>query len=368
MGCRPAPAYGSSVTPRADVSKSAFVTVHPAFLDLLSQAAMVAKSGTTVLITGESGTGKEVLARYIHAHSAQADRPCVAVNCAALPHDVIDNELFGHEREAFTGAHSKKAGCFEMANGGTLFLDEIAEMAPQVQAKLLRAVETKRFRRLGGAEEIEVDVRIISATNRDIKDALKSGHLREDVYYRLGVVELYLPPLRDRVSDIPLLLDHFARTLDGRSGRPAKTFAPETLEILTAYPWPGNVRELRNVVEALLITCPHDIVAPKCLPERLHRDHAFRTAISIPAGSTIHAAERLMIDYTLKSTGGNKSRAAQILGVSRKYLYDRLREYGDDSAGHPEEVTDNVRHDTSAPEQATAPPQGRAALKSSDIR
>lgn len=329
MGCRPSPTHGSSVSTRADASTSAFVTVHPDFLELLEQAKLVAKSQAAVLITGESGTGKEVMARFIHAHSPQVDQACIAVNCAALPHDVIDNELFGHEREAFTGAHSTKSGCFELAHRGTLFLDEIAEMAPQVQAKLLRAIETKRFRRLGGNEEIEVDVRIISATNRNIGDALKSGRLREDVYYRLGVVELYIPPLRERASDIPVLLEHFSCALNGNAERTPKTFAPETLEILVAYPWPGNVRELRNVVEALLITCPHDTVMPKCLPERLLRDHAIRTAISIPVGSTIHAAERLMIDYTLKSTGGNKSRAAHILGVSRKYLYDRLREYGE---------------------------------------
>ncbi len=302
--------------------------MHPPILDLLSQAVRVAQSQVAVLITGESGTGKDVLAKYIHGQSAQAENPCIEVNCAALPQDVIDNELFGHEREAFTGAYSKKIGCFELAHRGTLFLDEIAEMSPNVQAKLLRALETKRFRRLGGNEEVEVDVRIISATNRDVKEALASGLLREDVYYRLAVVELYLPPLRERPCDIPLLLDHFLRTLNGAVKDHSKVFSSDTLEILTEYPWPGNVRELRNLVEALLITCPHSEIMPECLPERLLRDQAIRKAITIPVGSTILSAERLMIEYTLKANGGNKAKAARILGVSRKYLYDRLREMG----------------------------------------
>jgi len=326
MGLPPSQSASSDDEADPNIQKSQFVTHHPAILELLSQAAMVAKSQAAVLITGESGTGKDVLARFIHAHSAQAPHPFIAVNCAALPHDVIDNELFGHEREAFTGANSKKAGCFELAHRGTLFLDEIAEMAPQVQAKLLRATETKRFRRLGGHEEVEVEVRIISATNRNVAEALSSGHLRGDVYYRLGVVELHLPPLRERPTDIPLLLDHFVRTLDGAPEHATKTFSPDALDILTEYPWPGNVRELRNLVEALLITCPHETVKPCCLPERLQRDHAIRKAVTIPIGTTIQHAERLMIDYTLRATGGNKSRAAQILGVSRKYLYDRLRD------------------------------------------
>ena len=290
------------------------------------RATLVAPSQAAILITGESGTGKDVIARFIHEHSGKSEHPFVAVNCAALPHDVIDNELFGHEREAFTGAQSQKAGCFELAHRGTLFLDEIAEMPPGVQAKLLRALETKRFRRLGGNAEIEVDVRIIAATNRNITEALDSGQLREDVYYRLGVVELHLPPLRERQGDIPLLLNHFMTLLCEKAGKSPKTFCDDSIEILSEYPWPGNIRELRNTVEAVVITCPHEIVTPKCLPERIAREHALSKALTIPVGSTIQSAELLMIEYTLQATGGNKSKAAQILGVSRKYLYDRLRQ------------------------------------------
>ena len=315
------------ISSREGFQKAVYITNHPALQSTMVRATLVAPSQAAILLTGESGTGKDVIARYIHQHSGKIGHPFVAVNCAALPHDVIDNELFGHEREAFTGAQSKKAGCFELAHRGTLFLDEIAEMPPGVQAKLLRALETKRFRRLGGNEEIEVDVRIIAATNRNVPEALASGQLREDVYYRLGVVEIHLPPLRERQSDIPLLLNHFMALLSDKAGKSPKTFCDDSIEILTEYHWPGNVRELRNIVEAIVITCPHDTVTPKCLPERIAREHALSKAITIPVGSTIQAAEQLMIEYTLQATGGNKSKAAQILGVSRKYLYERLRQY-----------------------------------------
>lgn len=303
-----------------------FVSNHPLLQQLLKRAAMVARSNAPVLITGESGTGKEVMARFIHGQSGSSS--FVAVNCAALPRDVIDNELFGHEKEAFTGAVSKKSGCFELANNGTLFLDEIAEMQPGVQAKLLRAVETKRFRRLGGQEEVEVEVRILSATNRNIPDAIASGALREDVYYRLGVVEIVMPPLRERSTDVPLLLRHFAALLCQRYNKPPLVFTDETMEMLTAYRWPGNVRELRNIVESLVIVSDGSPVEPHLLPERIAREHAIRTAITVPVGSSIEEVEWMLIDHTLKATGGNKSRAAQILGVSRKYLYDKLRARG----------------------------------------
>ena len=293
---------------------------------MLDRADLIAPTMAPILITGESGTGKDVLARYIHERSGRPGAPMVAVNCAALPHEVIDNELFGHEREAFTGANSRKAGCFEMAHKGTLFLDEIGEMPPGVQAKLLRALESKRFRRLGGTEEIEVDVRILSATNKDIGQALASGQLREDVYYRLRVADIHLPPLRSRPGDIPLLLDHFLDTFAGSMGRERQTFHDDAMEILLEYRWPGNIRELRNVVEAAVITCPVPVIRPPYLPERMTRAHTIEKAITIPAGCTILDAERLMIEYTLAVTRGNKSKTALILGVSRKYLYERLSE------------------------------------------
>jgi DNA-binding NtrC family response regulator len=303
-----------------------YITSDIEVLALLDRAAMIAPTMAPILITGESGTGKDVLARYIHDRSGRTGAPMVAVNCAALPHEVIDNELFGHEREAFTGANSRKAGCFEMAHRGTLFLDEIGEMPPGVQAKLLRALETKRFRRLGGTEEIEVDVRILSATNRDIGQALASGQLREDVYYRLRVADIHLPPLRSRPGDIPLLLDHFLGTFAASMGRERQLFHDDAMEILLEYRWPGNIRELRNVVEAAVITCPGNVICPQHLPERMTRAHTIEKAITIPAGCTILDAEHLMIEYTLAVTRGNKSKTAQILGVSRKYLYERLSE------------------------------------------
>ena len=305
---------------------TSYITCDTEVLALLQRADLIAPTMAPILITGESGTGKDVLARYIHDRSGKPGAPMVAVNCASLPTEVIDNELFGHEREAFTGANSRRAGCFEMAHRGTLFLDEIGEMPPGVQAKLLRALETKRFRRLGGTEEIEVDVRILSATNRDIGQALASGHLREDVYYRLRVADLHLPPLRNRPGDIPLLLDHFLSAFADSMGRDRQTFHDDAMEILLEYRWPGNIRELRNVVEAAVITCPGPVIHPSHLPERMARAHAIEKAITIPAGCSILEAERLMIEYTLGVTGGNKSKAAQILGVSRKYLYERLNE------------------------------------------
>lgn len=311
--------------PRTAAHSTTYVTRDPTVQALLQRAELVAMSQAPVLITGESGTGKDVVARYIHEKSGKSAHPLIAVNCAALPQDVIDNELFGHEREAFTGAHSKKAGCFELAHLGTLFLDEIAEMPPAVQAKLLRALETKRFRRLGGSDEVEVDVRIVAATNRDIAQALSSGQLREDVYYRLRVVDLHLPPLRERPGDIELLLDHFTALFCRKAEKPLKEFDDESLEILNAYAWPGNVRELRNMVEGIVITCPHRTITPRNLPERMNRAHVLSNAITIPVGSTIQEVEQMMIEYTLQSTGGNKSKTAQILGVSRKYLYERLR-------------------------------------------
>ncbi len=313
----------------APSTRTTYITSDREVLALLERADLIAPTMAPILITGESGTGKDVLARYIHERSGRPEAPMVAVNCAALPHEVIDNELFGHEREAFTGANSRKAGCFEMAHRGTLFLDEIGEMPPGVQAKLLRALETKRFRRLGGTEEIEVDVRILSATNRDVGQALASGQLREDVYYRLRVADIHLPPLRDRPGDIPLLLEYFLDMFARTMGRERHAFHDDAMEILLEYRWPGNIRELRNVVEAAVITCPGAAIHPSHLPERITRAHSIEKAISIPAGCSILDAERLMIEYTLNVTRGNKSKAALILGVSRKYLYERLSEMKD---------------------------------------
>jgi len=318
--------------------KDLFVSNHPRVRSVLANLDLIAHSDASVLITGESGTGKEIIARHIHQKSNRRDKPWVAINCAALPRDVIENELFGHEKEAYTGAFSKRHGCFELANGGTLFLDEVAEMHPQVQAKLLRAIELKTFRRIGGSEETAVDVRIIAATNRNIPDALKSGDLREDLYYRLGVIEVSLPPLRERQSDIPLLAGYFVCQLCEKYGERCKLLSPEAVEALAGYSWPGNVRELRNAMESLVLVCPDQNIGVQYLPARISGSPAPEPpSLSVPVGVTLREAERIVIENTLASLDQNKSEAARVLGVSRKYLYAKLKEYERCTvAGRPE--------------------------------
>jgi DNA-binding NtrC family response regulator len=315
---------GGSTTPSYADSETSLVGQSPAICGIRSAINLVAKSQTPVLITGESGTGKEVIARLIHLQSNRMDKPLVAVNCAALPRDVIENELFGHERGAFTGALIKKAGCFELADKGTLFFDEIAEMSSETQAKLLRAIELQRFRRLGGKEEVNVDVRTIAATNRNVSGALKSREFREDLYYRLSVIEIYIPPLRERKEDIPLLVEHFLSFFSEKYGKPRQEFSDECLEMLIAYEWPGNVRELKNVVERSVVICQNEVIGPESLPERLSPQQPVRSHITIPVGSSTHEAERLLILQTLASVGNNKSKAARILGLSRKTLHNKL--------------------------------------------
>ena len=296
-----------------------------AMCEIRSAVSLIAKSQTTVLITGESGTGKEVVARLLHHQSPRSGAPYVTINCAAIPKDVIENELFGHEKGAFTGALLKKPGCFELADGGTLLFDEIAEMGIDTQAKLLRAIETRSFRRLGGRAEIGVDVRMIAATNKDIEVALKAGELREDLYYRLSVIELHLPPVRERREDIPLLAEHFLGLFNARYGKPGGRFSTEALEVMKGYDWPGNVREIRNVVERAVVICPGPEIGAGYLPERISaRSVSRRHSVSIPIGSSTQEAEKILISETLASAGNNKAKAARILGVSRKTLHNKL--------------------------------------------
>ena len=315
------------------VEEPALVSKSLAIAEILHTIDLVAPSSASVLFTGESGTGKEIVAMLIHLRSGKPLSPFVAINCAALPKDVIDNELFGHEREAFTGAVSRRPGCFERANGGSLFLDEITEMHPQVQAKLLRALESKTIRRLGGHEDIQADVRVIAATNRDVAESLASGALRADLYYRLSVVEIHLPPLRDRICDVPLLAEHFMRLFCEKHRHPLKHFSPESLQLLDAYEWPGNVRELRNMIETVVLLCPEETVEPKFLPLKVsHAAPGERIvqaidAITVPFGTSLAESERLLILHTLALSGNNKSQAARILGLSRKAMYDKLRQY-----------------------------------------
>ncbi|MBI5021933.1 MAG: sigma-54-dependent Fis family transcriptional regulator [Ignavibacteriales bacterium] len=298
-----------------------------AISEIRSAIRLVAKSETTVLISGESGTGKEVVANLIHRHSKRAEKQFHALNCATLPKDVIENELFGHEKGAFTGALQKKAGCFEMANGGTLLLDEIAEMSLETQAKLLRVIETQKFRRLGGKEEINVDVRMVAATNKNISEAIKSKELREDLYYRLSVIEIYIPPLRERKEDVPLLVDYFLKIFAAKYDKPTQRFSEDAIELMMLYHWPGNIRELRNIVERAIVICNHQIINTHYLPQRLLLQPTLQTSISIPIGCTAHEAERILFLQTLVSTGNNKAKAAKILGISRKTLHNKLSSY-----------------------------------------
>jgi DNA-binding NtrC family response regulator len=296
----------------------------------------VADTTANVLITGESGTGKELVARAIHKKSSRVNKPFLALNCSAFPRDILENELFGHERGAFTGALNEKPGCFEMANNGTLFLDEIGEMPADTQAKLLRVLEEKRFRRLGGTKEITVDVRVIAATNRKIKEAIAEGRLREDLYYRLNVMEISLPPLRERMSDVQSLLFEFLKIYNQRNNKTIKDFDPQAIEKLMAYSWPGNIRELKNSVERAVILCNEEYIQVKHLPTPIvQREPQTGKPESIGLGKPLHEIERDIIFRTLELTNNNKTKAAEMLGISLKTMHNKLNKYyANDAADH----------------------------------
>jgi DNA-binding NtrC family response regulator len=290
----------------------------------------VAPSSASVLITGESGTGKEMVARAIHEQSPRRAAEFVAINCSAIPETLMESELFGHERGAFTGASARRHGCFEQADGGTLLLDEIAEMPPLLQAKLLRVLEERTVRRLGGAHEIAVDVRVLAATNRDPHDAVRDGAFREDLLYRLNVITIELPPLRRRKEDLPLLADNLITSLAARHGRPARRLSPAALDVLRAHHFPGNVRELRNVIERAVIICSGDTVerhhiAPYPLDQRARVRS--EDTLTLPIGTPLEEVERRMILRTLQKTDNNKTRAAELLQISLKTLHNKLRLY-----------------------------------------
>ena len=289
----------------------------------------VAGSAVSVLISGESGTGKEVVANTIHDLSPRSTRPFVAINCSAIPETLMESELFGHERGAFTGAINRREGCFELANTGTLFLDEIAEMPAMLQAKLLRVLEERRLRRVGGSREIAVDVRVLAATNKDPQEAVRRGELREDLLYRLNVIHIKLPPLRDRREDIPLLAQHLVDELGQRHSRQVRLIAPEVLELFSRYPWPGNVRELRNVIEHAIVVCEGQKIERSHLPTHLEVGSPITPdeTISFPVGVTLEQAERELILRTLIKTNNNKTRAAELLQISLKTLHNKLKAY-----------------------------------------
>ena len=277
----------------------------------------VAPSSASVLIFGESGTGKELVARAIHAKSERSKGPFFALNCAALPKDILENELFGHEKGAFTGSTNEKPGAFEMADGGTIFLDEVAEMPPDIQVKLLRAIESRTIRRLGGKKEIEVDIRILAATNRDLQKALADNDLREDLYYRLAVVELFLPPLRERIGDIKLLANEFLARFAEQNGKPMTGFDEAAWEWILSHTWPGNVRELKNAVErAVIMTRGDKIKAADIMPRHLRRGQDANAPITVPPGATLADTRRQLVLRAFASTNGDYARTATIVGMS----------------------------------------------------
>jgi DNA-binding NtrC family response regulator len=294
----------------------------------------IAPSNVSVLITGECGTGKEVVARPLHDLSPRKSRPFVAVNCAAIPETLIESEIFGHEKGAFTGAMERRAGCFELANGGTLLLDEIGEMPSGTQAKLLRVLEERKLRRLGARTEQDVDVRVLAATNRDPAQAVAQGHLRADLYYRLNVFNIAMPPLREYLEDLPAMAEAMLEQMNQKHGRHVSGLAPSMLERLMAYDWPGNGRELRNTIERAVILCadgapldaghlPTSFGKPLLpVPQALDA-----SLVHVRVGSTVDEVERLLILRTLEATGQNKTRAAEILGVSLKTMHNKLKEY-----------------------------------------
>lgn len=294
--------------------------------ELLEMISYVAATEATVLITGESGTGKELVAAELHTNSDRRDGPFVKVNCAALADTLLESELFGHEKGAFTGADRRREGKFVQANGGTLFLDEIGETTQAMQVKMLRVLQEHELQRVGGEETLKVDVRILAATNRDLAVEVQAGNFREDLYYRLNVVMLAVPPLRERREDIPLLVAHFVRKFAEKNRRTVETVTPRCMELLVQYDWPGNVRELENAIERGVILMRGDQLSEKSLPLTIQKQEGGRRG-AIAAPASLQEAERLLILQTLEETGGNKSEAARRLGITRKTLQNKLQRY-----------------------------------------
>jgi len=306
----------------------------PAMVEVYKLVARVAHLDTTVLVQGETGTGNELVARAIHYASARAEGPFVVVDCTVLPEALFESELFGHERGAFTGAVSARRGLFETAAGGTCFLDEIGELSAPLQAKLLRALQEQTIRRVGGNDRIPVSVRILAATNRDLKQRVAERSFREDLYYRLNVVTLNLPPLRERPEDIPLLVQHFLGKYTRASGRPIKGLARETLACLASYHWPGNVRELENAIERAVTLTPSELIMPEDLPAQSRAEATAPLVVPGPR-MTLEEVKRWYVSTVLGEVGGNKAKAAEILGVDRGTLYRILRRQA--GAGEAEE-------------------------------
>jgi Nif-specific regulatory protein len=301
-----------------------------AMMSVLEQALQVAPTKTTVLIRGESGTGKELIAELIHRNSTRANSPFIKINCAALPEGLIEAELFGHERGAFTGAHARRKGRFEMANSGTIFLDEIGEISPATQTKLLRVLQEREFERVGGTETMRVEVRLIAATNKNLERAIAEGTFREDLYYRLNVFTIFVPPLRERKPDILLLADHFVEKYAREHNKTVKRISTPAIDMLMSYHWPGNVRELENCIERAVVVCDDAVIHGHHLPPTLQTAEGSGTIPTTSLISAVAALEREMIVDALKTTRGNQSRTARLLQVSERIINYKVKKYGID--------------------------------------
>ncbi len=299
--------------------------------EIFETLSLVAPTDATVLILGESGTGKELVANSIHQNSKRASQPFIKVSCAALPEPLLESELFGHEKGAFTGAIARREGRFQLAHRGTLFLDEVGEMSPTTQTKLLRVLQEKEFEPLGSPRTLKVDVRVIAATNKNLEREVKEGRFREDLFYRLNVVPVSLPPLRERKEDIPALAAHFFALYRDKNKKELRELSGKTLDLLTRYDWPGNIRELENCIERAVIMAKGEVIAPADLPpgiQAMSSGDKELAELALPSGVSLQEVEKALILKTLEDTGGNRTRAAEILGINRRTLQIKLKEYG----------------------------------------
>jgi DNA-binding NtrC family response regulator len=324
------PQVGLNLLLRSEVEKTTFESMvgrSTAMQQFYRQIRQAAATDIPVLLSGETGTGKELAAKAIHELSARSDGPCVPVHIGSLPSDLVASELFGHEPGTFTGAVNRRRGCFEEADGGTVFLDEIATIDEKMQVSLLRLLETSQFCRIGGHETLSVDARVIAASNADLLEEIRRGRFREDLFYRLDVLHIHLPPLRERHGDIHLLVDHFIKEACDNFQQTIRGMSSDFISCLEAYPWPGNVRELKNVIHRAVITCPGDILETGQLSKRLKHYRDEDMTMTVRVGMTIEAVEKELIIQTLEHAQRNRTRASQILGISRRALYNKIQRY-----------------------------------------
>jgi transcriptional regulator with GAF, ATPase, and Fis domain len=319
---------------KVDFDRAGIAGVSKGLMKVLDTVRKVSKSDSSVLITGESGTGKELIARAIHKNSSRQDGPMVVINCGAIPGELLESELFGHEKGAFTGAYRSRIGRFEIADQGTIFLDEIGDMSPELQVKLLRAIQERQFERVGGTATIQVDIRVISATNKDLPRAIEDGLFREDLYYRLNVIPIHILPLRERKEDILSLADHFQNNLAKRvNGYQIKTFCESAKQALLHYDWPGNIRELENLIERLSVLVENQIIEPHDLPENIINNSSQNTSVSVASvfnngigfNQAVDQYQRSLILHALNETGWIKARAAELLKMNRTTLVEKIK-------------------------------------------